>query len=60
LIKYYYEKAKDYFEHQQRISDSIVNVDTIETRTVKVNLNNVKRKREDKFTFNIDDLIGGD
>lgn len=60
LIKYYYEKAKDYFEQQQRISNSMVNVNSIETRTVKINLNNVKRKREDKFTFDIDDLIGGD
>jgi hypothetical protein len=59
LVKYYYEKAKQYFEQQERISRSVDNFE-IKTREVKLNINKVYDKKKDHLTINLEDLIGGE
>lgn len=61
LIKYYYEKAKSYFEQQQRILDSMSSNENLEIkiREVKVNLNKVYSNKN-KYLLNINDLLGGE
>lgn len=58
LVKYYYEKAKQYFNQQQRISNSVKTQSdtTLKINEVKVNLNKVY-KRENNFLIDIDSLI---
>ncbi len=57
LVKYYYEKAKEYFEQQNKISKSITIEQPIDnTKIVKVkNMQNNKNK----FLINIDSFFEG-
>lgn len=59
-VKYNYEKAKAYFEQQQKISNSVNEESYHEPRIneVKVNLNKVYSKKTD-FLYDLNDLIGG-
>lgn len=59
LVKYNYEKARNYFEQQQRIQSS-VNVEEVKVKQVKLKLNEVYKKNNDKFTFDINELLGGE
>lgn len=58
-IKYYYEKAKEYFEQQNKISESvkkIENKNNIKTVKIKSTMQNEKGK---DFLFNINSLFEG-
>jgi len=60
LVKYNYEKAKKYFEQQQKIASSVQsNIEQGEeaVNEVKVNLGKVYAKKNN-FLINIGDLIG--
>lgn len=56
MVKYKYDEAREYFEQQQRIQDSIVKpIDNEVIRKVKLRTNSKKR---DKFLINLDELGG--
>lgn len=56
MVKYEYDKAKEYFEQQQRIQDSIVKpIENEVIRKVKIKTNSKKR---DRFLINLDELGG--
>lgn len=61
LVKYHYDEAKKYFEQQQRITNSVSNEQQeVKTREVKLNINKVYKKEKNKFTIDINDLLGGE
>jgi predicted amidophosphoribosyltransferase len=61
LVKYHYEEAKRYFDQQQRISNSIgTENQEVKTKEVKVNINKVYKKDVNKFTIDINQLLGGE
>jgi hypothetical protein len=59
LIKYEYNNAKNYFNSQQEIKNSIKNINENSINKVKINLDKVYKKDRNKMLFNLDDLIGG-
>ena len=59
LVKYSYEKAKGYFEQQQRIQSSVL-IEEVKTKQIKLNLNKVYKKETENYTLDIDKLLGGE
>jgi len=59
LVKYAYERARDYFNNQQKIEASVQNNKEHreeKVNVVKMNMDKVYAKKKD-FIFNLDDLI---
>lgn len=60
LVKYYYNEAKEYYEQQEKVKQSmeIYNKAEIKTKIVKINKNNKPIKTNS--LINLEDLLGGD
>lgn len=61
LIKYYYEKAKQYYIQQEKIQNSILNKghEEAKVKEIKINLDKVYYK-QNNYLLNINDLLGGE
>lgn len=61
LVKYHYEEAKQYFDQQQKISDSVITEKPeVKTREVKLNINKVYKKNVNNYTIDLNELVGGE